>query len=72
MAPAEALHVYPGAQSSLLVHVSSLQIPRVGSQLYGAQSVTIVLTQVPPLHWGLTMPPLAVEQAVVPQAVPSA
>ncbi len=34
--------------------------------------VTIVFTQVPPLHWGLTIPPLAVEQAVVPQAVPSA
>ncbi len=33
MAPAEALHVYPGAQSSLLVQVSSLQMPKVGSQL---------------------------------------
>lgn len=54
------------------MQVKSLQRPVVGSQLYGAQLVTIVSTQVPLLHWGLTIPPLVVEHAVNPHAVPSA
>jgi hypothetical protein len=56
----------------LLVQVNSLHNPVVGSQLYGAQLVTIVLTHVPLLHCGLTIPPLVVEHPSDPQAVPSA
>ena len=54
------------------MHVKALQSPVNGSQLYGAQSVTIVFTQVPLLHSGLTIPPLVVEHPIDPHAVPSA